>query len=721
MYLKYIDQYRGAGKKTSLMSWARSQKKLSERERLALGQIKDIKFLVPETLGILARDNVLLNMFNTINKASVENKLFWTLTTEDTVKYGKKRLTIDQAYEQIDRSKFILDSYEQNDINTFFTTDNPKKDPRKLYDKLKADTDNLKVALEALEQRILGEAHQHAVSTGQWSGGDAKAFLEDKYVKLDNIKHLGALRNKWVRKEIASDLNAFTSAYDLKGKDGLDKFLAPNGTLERINRFWKMSMVGLNPGSWVRNLMGNFALLDLSTSTNKAKLIGMLHSELTGTLKGNQSEYWKLAETYGLFGSTFSAVELQEIHNEYAEELTKAKASYEARTNSALEAQFHFLDERLLSVGKLLQNKTSKNYALLEGLFKTVSFRDYIETWEKQNKNEYANGIKDLSDSQKQIVYSKAALHANDSLFDYSQVNSFIKTLRRVPFGSPFITFSYKAIPASVRAMINHPIKFAQYATLPAMLTMVAQAMNDWDDDDIAKLRRALPDYYRNNNGTAFLPFKDALGRPQILSLEYILPWSQLSTASRKVFENYVQDGGESPASTTLKSMGTVVNEFGFLGGPAPTAIAAMLSGKDDFTGKDIVTPGASASQQLGDIMKFAYNLSVPSWISSNGWFSKMYQSFGKPETNAFGDVKYTPGQAIADITGFRATSVNEKSGIKSRRLGFETRLKEVATLRSKVLKDRNINFMEKASELKDLTLRQKMIRVQMREALTGN
>jgi hypothetical protein len=448
----------------------------------------------------------------------------------------------------------------------------------------------------------------------------------------------------------------------------------------------------------------------------------MLHEEIHSSISGKQSEYWKLATKYGLFGSTWSAIELQDLQSTYGSDLADAKRRFEARNGgSSLDKQLHFLDERLISVGKMMAGKvgaaTSKSYSLVEGAFKTVAMRDYLNIWEEQNKEKYPRGYKSLEPNLAQILLAKAAAHANDAIFDYSQVNGMVKTLRRIPFGSPFITFSYKAGPAAIRAMVNHPIKFAQYATLPALMTMIAMAFNDWDDDDIAKFNSSLTDYQRLNPGVAYLPFKDAKGRPQILGLDYMIPWSQYSTAARKIYENFVEDGGESPVSTSVKSVGTALNQFGFLGGPTPTGIAAMLSGKDDFTGRDIVTPGASASQQVGESMLYAYNMVTPAWLSSHGWFAKMYDAFkDKPTTDRFGNIKFTPGQAVSDITGFRATAVNVEAGRANRRLGFEARLKEVATLRSKVFMDRN--EANKVNKIKELNTREKMIRRQMMDAL---
>ena len=718
VYLKYLDQYRGSGKKTSMLSWMKKRSKKTEQEQLMLGMIKDVKFLVPETLGTVARDTVLLEMFDNINKMSHQNGLHWVINKNAKITIpglGKNKVTVDEAYRILDEWKFIVENHLQGNTQTF-GTDDPS---------IVTITNNvgaLQAKLDAIQNKALEEAFTAAQAAGDTAATDMQQFLLDKYTRLPNKPQMGTLRNKWVRKEIANDLDALTSAFTFGDKTNpIDKFFSRGGTLERINMLWKLSMVALNPGSWFRNLAGNFALLDLSTSTNKATLMKMLHEEVSGSMNGNQSKYWKLANEYGLFGATWSAVELQDFNNQYSGELKQAKAAFEARTNSSIDDKFHFVDERFLSWGKMMAQtvgaKTSKMYALMEGAFKATAFRDYVNIWEKQQ----GQSVDNLSEEDKQIIYTKAAKHANDSIFDYSQVNSMVKTLRRIPFGSPFITFSYKAGPAAIKAMINHPIKFAEYATLPALLTMVAMAANDWDDKDLAEIKKGLPEYYRTNPGVAFLPFKDKFGRPQILSLDYVIPWSQYTTAARKVYQNFVEDGGESPMTTGVTSIGTALNTFGFLGGPTPTGIAAMLSGKDSFTGRDIMTPGASASQQLGEVMTFAYNMVTPAWLSSHGWFSKMADAFGinstgKPTTNRFGDIKYSPAQAVSDITGFRPVGVDVHAGRENNKLGYEMRLREINTLRHKLIKDPNRSNVQKANDLKGITERIKIIRQQMKD-----
>jgi hypothetical protein len=278
--------------------------------------------------------------------------------------------------------------------------------------------------------------------------------------------------------------------------------------------------------------------------------------------------------------------------------------------------------------------------------------------------------------------------------------------------GSPFLTFSYKAFPVAIRSAISQPIKFAEYLTLPVLLTMLSAAMNDWDDDDLDKFKRAMSDYQRTNPMMTFLPFKDDKGNPQILDLSYIAPWSQTFTAARKIYENFVEDQGVSPTATTLKSIGTVVNEFGFMGGPIPTMIAAAQTGKDPFTDRSIGTPGASADQQLFDYMKFGWDLAVPAWISSHGWVKKLAQEFnGTPEKDRDGNVKFTPFQVAGEVVGFPYKSLNVDTGLKNRKVGFDMQLKELATYKSKIVHDKNLNFAEKQEKLKDITFRTKLLR----------
>lgn len=742
-YMKFIKQYRGSGKRPSIFSFSKKRKTRNEMEALAMGQIKDVRFLVPETYGVMARDLVLVEMFNTINQVSNLNQLHWVLTGSGQVRWGNKRMSLDQAHKQLNDNKFILEELSRTERTKYFIASQmmgqsyDEADEQNAIRTFQAETDALANQIEAVEDRFVDNAYRHAIQNGLSSSVTREQFLKDNYTRLPVKKQLGQLSNRYVRKEIAADLEAYSNMWDTSDKSKIERFFAPNGTLERIHRFWKWTMVALNPGSWVRNAFGNFSLLDLSTSTSSPKLMGMLFDEISNVTKGNPSEFWQLADRYGLFGTTLSAVELKDTFDKYIDELDAAKASYERRTGTSWDHNLIMSDERMQVLLKVFaeissktkgvyhkaNNKTSEWFAFLEGSFKTVAFRDYIQTWEKENKSQYPNGVRDLQDHEKDVLYSKAANHANDAIFDYSQIPSMVRSLRRIPFGAPFLTFTYKSFPLMVKAMVRQPVKFAKYATLPFFLTTLAMIANNWDDDDIRRLRHALPDYYRMNSGTAFLPIKDSTGKPQIIPLDYLIPWSQWTTAARHINDNYVNNSGENITATTLESVGTLFKQLGFLGGPTPSALAAMLSGQDTFMGKSIVTPGASPDQQLMEIMGFGANMMLPAWLTSHGWFSKMHDAGltgDRPVTNRFGEVKFTPTQAVANITGFGPVGVQEKGGTFNRSKFFDKRLDDINEFKHDVAKNKGLDYQEKANKIREANERIKLIRRQQMEERKG-
>jgi len=148
-----------------------------------------------------------------------------------------------------------------------------------------------------------------------------------------------------------------------------------------------LSMVGLNPASWVRNTIGNFVLLDLSTRTNKGTLIGWLFDEVRGHLRGEPSKFWKWAFDLGLFGTTFSANEMQSYFRKYGNSLEESLAKHKALSETPVDKSLFFLDNRLLGIMQLgksfatdakntVEGKTSHWFSMLEGAFKAVALRD---------------------------------------------------------------------------------------------------------------------------------------------------------------------------------------------------------------------------------------------------------------------------------------------------------------------------------------------------------
>jgi len=715
-YLEYINKNRSSGYKVSFQSYLKARSNKTEAERMIMGEIKDVQYTIPQTLGIMMRDFHLLNMFKEISMFSEDKRAYWVINSKKMIKdpeNRKRTMTLTDAVNKLGLMDTANISNKALLKGVFDITQNEG------LLKSIAAAEQLRTDIDNATDEVLEEAFAHDKAKGTTSAKDKAEFLKQHYSQMPNSDQYGQLRKMWVRKEIAKDLNDLTNPYEVAGKTGIDKWFARGGTLERLNTYWKQSMTTLNPAFWPRAFFGNFYLLDTTRSTNKGTLINDLFDEVSGHLKGNDSYWWNMATKYGQFGSTMGAIELNNMQMEFGDRLIAAKRAKELRgKGSAWDEALHFVDERMMVMGSMLNNATQNSFSMMEGMFKTVAFKDYVRTWEKENNRDH----KTLSPVEMDVLFSNAAKDASDAIFDYNQVHHTIRTLRRIPLGDPFITFTYKVIPATLKSAVTHPIKLAQYLALPSLMTMIAMAMNDWDDDDLKDFKRSMTDAQRQNAGTFLFPFKDSAGHVQTMSLDPILGYSILANTSRHMYQKFLDDSGESPVSTTALALKEASQELGILGGPVPKIIGAFLTGKDGYTGKDIMNPGESASNQIFDMMKYMGNMVAPNFLSGHGFAGKMIDALGitgeGPTASRYGEQKTTVGQAFGSLTGFGSTPILPRTGVENRKLKFDKEIKDISSIRKKAAKDNNLSQVAKANKIKEAVARLKLTRERMKKEL---
>ena len=419
-----------------------------------------------------------------------------------------------------------------------------------------------------------------------------------------------------------------------------------------------------------------------------------------------------MAVDNGLFGTTYAASELYGMRTRMENSLVKAKRNDKMTEKSKLKDMLYFMQDGYLSMTEI----ASESFGLVEGSFKTVAMRDFIQQWQTENG---VPNIDSLDQDQRQTVILEAVAHANNALFDYSQVPSLVNFLRRYPLGAPFITFMYKSFPVVIEAMAKRPQKFLKYAALPMVMTTLAQSMNDWDDKDIERLQASLPQWTRDKSSVFLLPFKDSQGRPQFADYSYALPWSPFVDAGMKVANHFEANSISSAVNSTLALGQDIGDDFGFLGGPLSTMITAWKSNKDSFTGRTIVNEGDNPAKKMSDLMKWTWNMAMPSFITSHGFLGKTIDNLGidlpgisEEPLDRFGKVKNTAGQIAANITGFGARGFDPEDSIQSNLKGFTRRILEIDKSKSTFLKDPNIrrNPQERALGLREFNTRRKLI-----------
>lgn len=327
------------------------------------------------------------------------------------------------------------------------------------------------VRVKEISQSIANNKIFKAVADNpEWS---STKNLTGDMVQMPKGDSLGALKGKFVTKEIASEINAITSIKE--------KNLALS-LYEKSLSAWKFGKVVLNPATHVRNIMSNSMLLDLSgvSHLRQAQLTPQVFKDYI-----NKGEIYNLAVKYGAIGDEFVGTEV-----------ALADKFYNHSQGSNL--------EKWMNVMKSPFTKAGNMYKAEEQITKLIKFTDEL---------------------QKGKTPEIAALEAQKWLFNYNEIPNFIKVAKQF---SPFITFTYKSVPRLAETLVNNPLKLYKYYALANAFNESSRKMQNMDPQEFARQEKALPPWLLKNIGgmptNLMMPWRDQYGRSQWLNLEYILP-----------------------------------------------------------------------------------------------------------------------------------------------------------------------------------------------------
>ncbi len=732
-YLKYIETYAGGGKRPSFMNYLKKQNPdITEADKVALGRIQDPEFLVIETIATMSRDSALLNMFKAIEQNSKTEKLFWVLKDEAVTQVGNRPVPLVDIEDMITHYSQLISDGVGGVYN--FTLEEQSQLENFRDQAVLAQQKGLAEFQSSVREAMIARG----TSPDEITPEDLDAFLHQDYNKMPNDYVYGALRGRYIRKEIHQDIVDTYETNQVDKNSSFSRWFSPGGHVETAHQFWKFMKVPANIPSWFRNGISNGVLLDISSKTNSAKLSSMVFKTFNTLLKGDPYQfrdsaikgtekdpyrYARLAVENGLFGTTYSAQELYLTQQTYLDEAKRrmSKAEFADQKHGFLKKSLQnamwFTQEKFYVMSDIANNA----YGGLEGIFKTTALQDYIETWEAQNDQKIDN----LEEVQRQRIIDEAVHHANEAIFDYSKVPNFIRMMRRYPIGAPFLTFTYKALPAIIKGTAYHPQKMIKYAMFPYLMAQMFLASNDLEEEDLEEIRRKMPTWMKDKGSVYLLPWKDANDNWQAMDFGYYFPW--------EVFQSYglhVKNHFDStrPGMSTLEMGKDALTHLGFASGPLPTTLNAFLTNKDDFTGREIVTVGAPQSQQFNELFGFLHTMWAPSWISQQGFTGKLMDEFGIEKTpfnsgrnvDRFGNERSTPGQAVGRLVGANVFSLDPEVTARQNLVGFRAQMGKLTKARSKTMKDRNLSSESKARLLKDHNEQIKRLRQKQQQSLRG-
>jgi diguanylate cyclase (GGDEF)-like protein len=479
-------------------------------------------------------------------------------------------------------------------------------------------------------QRVLAEA------------GLTDAEMKD-YRQVPDTPRYGSLRGLWVRNEIYNDLMGGIGA--VQSDTVWESLLGSGGIGTKVTQLWKMSKVALNPPSQVRNFISNMVMVNIGGGIPLHKIPGLMLRAF-GELRHN-GEYWRLTKREGITESTFTANELFRLDRDFRE-LQKRQGTLGIMGQLAL-------------AGSAIADFAGDAYQLSEALGKTMLMMHNIE--------------------KKGMTPTQAAVEANRVLFDYSHVHPGVKYLRNAPIGAPFVTYYYKALPVVMEAMMKHPQRFLPYMMIPAMIAQAIASSFDVDDDDLDKLKMALPKWVRERGHALLLPYKDSEGRWQAFDYGYFLPWGMFSDVLRDVKEGEIGDA---------------VKTTGIFGGPISELLVGIKTGKDSFTGRPIYYEADPAKQQFADIMNYLWRMAMPTWMTDIGAAAHTYRALTGHVDPRTGEPTANTSQAMLRWLGMNVYPIDPEHTRAMNLMQYRYEMQSIKARMSRRVKDQNLTNEER-------------------------
>ncbi len=301
----------------------------------------------------------------------------------------------------------------------------------------------------------------------------ASSKLVEGWTKMRPGKDLGALANKYIHPEVATDLQQLVQTpKTLLGKS-FEKW-------KKVLSAWKFGKVVLSPATHARNMMTNSFWLDVSGVGQGKQAI--LFPRAVKHLRTKDAMY-RAAQRNGLIGTELVGSDIALLETNFK---VGAKGIKDTFANA-------------INYGKRVANKAASLYQAEEQAFKLMKFEDNLA---------------------KGMVEKAAALEAEQWIFNYSKVPPAVEAARQTII--PFATYFSKAIPQLGKAIIQNPIGVYKYVVFFDALEEVARKRAGISKEDVGLVRE-------QTRGKRLIPLvtprKDK--RLQVLDVNFLTPWGE--------------------------------------------------------------------------------------------------------------------------------------------------------------------------------------------------
>jgi hypothetical protein len=440
------------------------------------------------------------------------------------------------------------------------------------------------------------------------------------FMQMPIDSRYGPLSGAYVKKSISNDLIQ---------NIGVDK-----ATLgKRLTSYWKASKVAMNPATVMRNFLSNPVQLNMSGMSYSDIARLMISAPLK--MKKGDIDYINAGKN-GVFGGTWAKAEI----NALLEQSAKFKKEYEKSGDWKTAIQ---------TFGKIVEKPIAKTAS------KAGNFYSKID--------EYYKFIKYLHGKEKGLSDAEATRDAQKWVMDYSLVSPAVKGLRENALVAPFITYQTKIAPLIIDALNpktdSNPIALiAPYIVAHAITDYSLNKFDIKDEREQELLKLQMGRQIAESNAPIILPYKDELGRPQAINLEYGLPHEGVLNMTK----NFV-DG----------NISGVVNALGLT--PGAMLLSALYTGTiptQDGGHIEIWNSSTPQGERNKQFLEFAQDVILPGFLSSNGPLMNILKDASV--TN----VQQTLSQELSKFTAYTLQPADEKNLIKANS-AFEAKLRQIS------------------------------------------
>lgn len=497
-----------------------------------------------------------------------------------------------------------------------------------------------------------------AINPAKMEGAVEGEFGE--YIQIPNTARYGPLRGLAVQRAIYDQIISPWAG----GGDAGEVIQI----LSRLQNIWKMAKVPLNVGvSWTRNIVSGS--LSQYMGGMSVQEIAVYNADALEEFKAREGPLWDIALQHGIAQSTFSEAELMQIDNSikfYLRMIDKPTPAQKAK---------------LVAEGTL--------YKVTKPL---LGFYQGIEVVQKMAMIKH--GMEKLG-----MDKFDAVRHANRNLFDYGLVGRNIEIGRRIPIGSPFMTYTYKVLPTLAYNFVKNPIRTSfSMMVLPYMLG--SAALREFDDDDLDNFKDNMAQWVREKMENHMLswgpigiglpptmmvlPGKDDDGNLDLFDYGYYMPpGAFIDIAKWGVHAGQAVFGDK----RMERGLTEPVSILGFGGAPLLSAYAQTLLGVDPFTGREIYDPDLPPDEKIQAIVTAFVNFIVPSFLSTYGGLGRFVTQDLLGVHDPRGGPKYTTGHMLARSVGANVRPVSEEIELMNRALDAQISERKAGTRMGKALR----------------------------------